>query len=89
MNKNSGPRTSKEDEKSHNVKFDFKGTCKTCVKYKHTGKDSWHKESANIPKFHYCDKPGTSRRNVRRESGKINQRTTITKITRRNLIIAE
>ena len=57
MNKQSKPKTSREDENLLYLKNQYKGTCTTCRIYRHKGKSFCHIEGANIPKFYYCDKP--------------------------------
>ena len=52
MNKQSEPITARKHEKHLYVKSQYKGTCTTRGKYGHKGKDFWHKEGANILKFH-------------------------------------
>ena len=88
-NKQPRPRTSREDEKALYVKSQYKGTCTTCGKYRHKGKDCWQKEGANLQNFITTTNPGTPRKTAGRESGKKNQITTRTKITIRNTIIAK
>ena len=51
MNKQSGPITSREYEKSLYLKSQYKGTYKTCGKYEQKGKYLQHKEVANVPKI--------------------------------------
>ena len=29
-----------------------------CGKYRHKSEELWHREGANIPKYHYCEKVG-------------------------------
>ena len=57
MNKQSRKITSRENEKSLYLKFQYKGACTTYGKYGHKSKNFWHREGANLPKFYYCDKP--------------------------------
>ena len=88
-NEQSGPRTSREDEKSLYVKSQYKGTCTTCGKYRHKGKDCWQKEGANVQNVITTTNPGTPRKTAGRESGKKSQKATKTNIIGRNAIIAK
>ena len=56
----------------------------TCGKYRHMGKDFWNKEGKNVPKCHYCDKPGHVKKYFQRIITETNQITTRTKIIIRN-----
>ena len=58
MNKRPETKTSREDEKSLYVKSQYKGTCRTCGKYGHKGKNFWHKEGENVQKCHYRNRLG-------------------------------
>ena len=80
MNKISETKTSREDGKTIYVKFQYKGTCTTCGKYGHKGKDSSHKEGENVQKCHYCDKPGHLKKDFRKRIREL-KITTGTKIT--------
>ena len=52
INNQSGKITLREDETSLYKKSEYKGTRMTCKRYRHKGKDSWHKEGANVSKCH-------------------------------------
>ena len=48
--------TLREDKKELYIKYQYKGICTTCGKYRNKSEDLWHREDANVPKCHYCEK---------------------------------
>ena len=89
MNKPSGPRILREDEKSFYLKSQYKGTCVTCREYGQKEKTPGINKLQTYQSVIIATNLGVSRNTDGRESRKKNQRTTRTKITRINAIIAD
>ena len=49
-----------------------------CGKYRHKSEELWHREGANIPKYHYCEKVGHvkkyCRNRIREEKSRNNKK---------------
>ena len=89
MNKQSRPRYSTEDKKALYLQTQYKGTCTTCGIHGHKGKYCWQKESSNLSKCYYCDKPRYDKKYCRNIIKEKNQESARTKVTRRKAIISK
>ena len=61
----------------------------TCGRYDHQGETFWHREGEDLPKCHYCNKPGHVKKDCQKRIKEEKWNEKRTKITRRKRVITK